>query len=218
VKTRFAICLAVVAAAAVSATPVFAQNLLPPHEITTSVRSMGLQPISRPVLRGARYVLRAIDGRGAEVRVAADAIDGRIIAVRPMGYRQGPAYAERFYPPGNYPMEAAPPRGGYERLAPPPGAYERPARIPSDPSVIYAPGSNATGPQPLARPPSAAKPPAPKVVAKPAPKTAAKPAAPPAETSAAAEKSDGSATTGATSSLPAAENSAIAVPPVQSLE
>lgn len=211
-KTRFAIGLALAAGIAGLATPASAQFLLPPYEITTSARSMGLQPVSRPVLRGNRYVFRAIDGRGYEMRVAADAFNGRIIAVRPVGYRQGPAYAERFYPPGNYPAEMAPPRGYPADAAPPPRGYERPpARIPSDPPVIYAPGSNATPPQPSARPPSAPKP----AAAKPAapPKVAAQPAKPPAEAKA-PEPPTG--TTGATSSPP--ENSAVAVPPVQTLE
>lgn len=200
-KTRFAICLALAAGIAGLATPASAQFLLPPHEITTSVRSMGLRPVSRPVLRGNRYVFRAIDAGGYEMRVAADAFNGRIIAVRPVGYRQGPAYAERFYPPGNYPAE----------MAPPPRGYERPqARIPSEPPVIYAPGSNATPPQPSGRPPSAPKP-----AAKPAtpPKVAAQPAKPPAEAKAPEQPAG---TTGATSSPP--ENPALSVPPVQTLE
>jgi hypothetical protein len=62
VKTRLAICLAFTAiSAAVLPMSASAQALLPPFEITTSVRSMGLVPISPPVRRGARYVLRAID-------------------------------------------------------------------------------------------------------------------------------------------------------------
>ena len=68
---------------------------LPPHEITTSMRSMGLKPISPPVRRGDRYIVRAIDRRGIEVRVAADALSGRVLAVRPI---EGPLYADRAYP------------------------------------------------------------------------------------------------------------------------
>src|SRR5688572_7384502 len=98
VKTRLAICLAVAAiSAAVLPMSASAQALLPPYEITTSVRSMGLVPISPPVRRGARYVLRAIDGRGAEVTVAADALSGRILSVRLRGYGGGAVYAGRFY-------------------------------------------------------------------------------------------------------------------------
>ncbi|HET7680568.1 MAG TPA: hypothetical protein VFK79_10585 [Xanthobacteraceae bacterium] len=228
-KTRLAICLAF-AALSPAALPVSAsaQALLPPYEITTSVRSMGLEPISPPVRRGARYVLRAIDRRGAEVAVAADALSGRVLFVRPVGYGRGPVVAERFHPPA-YPEEFAPPRG-YERqrsyeprrsYEPPgnPGNYEQqgnyeptPPRNPPDPSVIYAPRENATAPQPPARAPSAAKPPAP-------PKVAAKPAAKPAataETTASRQQSD--ATTGTIAPQPPAENPAAAIPPVQSLE
>src|SRR5918992_116555 len=88
--------------------------MLPPYEITTSVRSMGLTPIAPPVRRGARYVLRAIDRRGAEVTVAADALSGRILFVRPLGYGGGPVYAERVYPRA-YPEEFGPPPRGIKR-------------------------------------------------------------------------------------------------------
>lgn len=212
-KMRFAICLAVAATAAGFATRASAQMLLPPYEITTSVRSMGLQPISRPVFRNGRYVLRAIDGRGYEMRVVASAVNGRILNVRPVGYRRAPAYAERFYPPARYPAEAAPTPPGYVGV-PSSGASERAARIPQEPSVIYAPGSKAAS-QPSARTPSAAaKPGSPKPAA---PKVAAKPAKAPApiaaETSAApAQPAETTAANGA-----GAENS-LAVPPVQSLE
>lgn len=222
-KARFAICLAL-AAASSAALPVSASaqvlppQVLPPYEITTSVRSMGLEPISPPVRRGARYVLRAIDGRGAEVTVAADARNGRILFVRPVGYG-GPVYAERFYPEA-YPDEAYPPRGQYRRQPnyEQRGNYERqPPRAPAEPSVIYAPRDSAGAPQAPTRAPSAAKPPAPKVAAKPPTKPAsAVEAAPPAETPVPEQPSD--ATTGATSAPPPAENPALAIPPVQNLE
>ena len=83
-------------------------------------------------------------------------------------------------------------------------------RNPPEPSVIYAPRDNANAPQAPSPAPSAAKPPANKVAAKPA----AKPAAA-AETAASKEQSDD--TTGATSQ-PQAENPALAIPPVQTLE
>jgi hypothetical protein len=199
--------------------PASAQAVLPPSEITTSVRSMGLQPITAPVLRGARYVLRAIDRRGTKVTVAADAVNGRVLFVRPVGYAErpieGPVYADRAYP-RVYPEETAPPRG-YERprnyqqqgsYEPPdnyqqPGNYVRPpARIPGEPSVIYAPrdsaNSQGASPQnPNPRAPVAAKP-------MPAPKVAAKPPAqsPPVE----APKTEPSSevTTGSTASSPPA--------------
>jgi hypothetical protein len=226
-KTRLAICLALAAAtSALAAIPASAQQaLLPPHEIATSVRSLGLEPISRPERRGARrYVLRAIDRRGAEVVVIANGVNGRIIAVRPAGFDEapvdGPVYAERYYPRA-YPESAVPPRGSYERPrnSQQQGSYEQqgnydrqPLRNPQDPSVIYA--NPQTSPQPPVRAPSAAKPPAPKVAAKPAPKPAAAAvAAAPAESA----QPEQPATTGTTSSPPA-DTSALAIPPVQSLE
>jgi hypothetical protein len=226
VKTRLAICLAVAAiSAAVLPMSASAQALLPPYEITTSVRSMGLVPISPPVRRGARYVLRAIDGRGAEVTVAADALSGRILSVRLRGYGGGAVYAGRFYPPVDA-EEFLPPRRGIEgqrsyeqrRSYEQQGTYEQqgnyerqPPRIPTEPSVIYAPRDNANAPQAPARAPFAAKPPVPKVAAKPA----AKPAVA-AESTASKEQSD--LTTGATASQPQAENPALAITPVQNLE
>ena len=224
-KTRVAICLAFVAiSAAVLPVSASAQALLPPYEITTSARSMGLAPISPPVRRGDRYVLRAIDRRGAEVTVAADAQSGRILFVRPVGYGARPVYAERVYPRA-YPEEFVPPprsierqrsyqqprsygqQGNYEQQ----GNFERPPRNPPEPSVIYAPRDNVNAPQAPSPAPSAAKPPANKVAAKPA----AKPAAA-AESNASKEQSDD--ITGATAALSPAENPALAIPPVQTLE
>jgi hypothetical protein len=193
--------------------PASAQALLPPFEITTSVRSMGLEPISPPVRRGARYVLRAIDKRGAEVRVAADAINGRILFVRPVGVGErpveGPVYADRAYP-RIYPDETAPPRGSKQRQGrydPPdnyqqPGNYVRPpARIPGEPSVIYANPQAANPQNANPRAPSTAKPaPAPKVAAKPPAQSA--PATAPVEAAKTAPSSE--ITTGSTSAPPAA--------------
>jgi hypothetical protein len=123
VRARFALCAALVAGLpALLAVPASAQALLSPYDIATGVQSMGLEPISRPVQRGARYVFRAIDGRGVEVKVAADAFSGRILAVRRVGEGGGPAFAERYAPPSYYGDEnARAPRGRYE----PPTNYDR---------------------------------------------------------------------------------------------
>jgi hypothetical protein len=237
-----AICLALAAAsAALLPLPASAQALLPPYEIATSVRSMGLEPITRPMRRGARYVLHAIDRRGAEVVVAADALNGRILFVRPVGYREapipGPVYADRYYP-RVYPEERAAPRGSYERPEnyqqqgnyqqqrnyQQQGNYDRLPPRNQEPSVIYANPQTAApqtaapqtaAPQPPLRAPSAAKPAAPKLAAKPSakpPEPATAPSAAPVE-SAAAEQP---ATTG-TASSPPPENP-LAIPPVQTFE
>lgn len=122
-KARFALCAALVAGLpALLAVPASAQALLSPYDIATNVQAMGLEPISRPVQRGARYVLRAIDGRGVEVKVAADAFSGRLLAVRRVGEGRGPVFADRYAPPSYFGDESAPAaRGRYE----PPGNYDR---------------------------------------------------------------------------------------------
>jgi hypothetical protein len=56
-------------------------DALPAYEIVTTVRSMGLNPISEPARRGPYYVLRAYDPRGIEVRVVADAQFGDILSI-----------------------------------------------------------------------------------------------------------------------------------------
>jgi hypothetical protein len=104
-----------------------AADILPPYEIATIVRSMGLNPIERPIWRNGRYVMAATDRSGREVRVVVDAYSGQVIRVRPMdmGYYDGPrGYGVR---PDPYdPRYAAPP--------PPP----RP--IPNEPGYAPRPG------------------------------------------------------------------------------
>lgn len=115
---------------------VLAADVLPPYEVSTIVRSMGLTPLDRPYWRNGRYVLTATDRSGREVRVVVDAYSGQVIRVRPMdvGYYDGPrGYGVR---PDPYdPRYAAPP--------PPPRA------IPNGPG--YGPGPQpgyAPRPQP----------------------------------------------------------------------
>jgi hypothetical protein len=208
-KSRWGICL-VLAAAAFMPVPVSAQALLPPYEITTSIRSMGLEPVSPPVRRGQRYEIIAVDRRGVGVRVAADGFSGRVLFVEELN---GPVRAGRADPPG-YPGDDAPPRQGYPRQ----GASE-----PGEPSVVYATPRETNPPRPPARVPSAAKPPVPKVAAKPP----AKPAAPAEATastetrSAAEEKpadTTGSTTAAAPPPPPPEKNPALAAPPVQAFD
>jgi hypothetical protein len=214
---KLAICLAsAVAGLALLPLPASAQAL-PPHEIAASVWSMGLRPIGMPVRQGKRYVMRAVDRRGGEVKVAADAYTGRVLFVEPTGFR-GPAVAERSYPPF-YPEETGPPRQSYD----PPGSSQRQARPdPDEPSVIYAPrngaGTTANPPAPY-RAPSAAKPPS-RVAAKPPIKPAA---AATAESPAPDEKPADTATTeGASAASPPApppeKNPALVTPPVQAFD
>ena len=103
-----------------------AADILPPYEVATIVRSMGLAPLERPRWREGRYVLTASDRSGREVRVVVDAYSGQVIRVRPLdvGYYDGPrGFGVR---PDPYdPRYAAPP--------PPPRA------IPNEPPRYYPP-------------------------------------------------------------------------------
>lgn len=204
-KRELAICL-VLAVGAVAPVPASAQYLLPPYEITTSVRSMGLKPVSPPMLRGKRYVLRAVDRRGVEVNVAVNAVSGRVMFIEEAG--NGPIRDTRAYPGGA-----------------PPSAGNQASGDPTEPSVIYAEPRETNPPRPPARVPGAAKPPVPKVAARPP----AKPAAPaeaekPTEASSASvapEKSPdttGSTTAAAQPASPAEKNPALVAPPVQAFD
>jgi len=95
VKTKFALCVTVAALGSVLSSAAVAEparmrvaqmvvvDALPPYEINTIVRSMGLDPLTHPQRRGPYYVLDAVDPRGFEVRVVADARIGAVISVTP---------------------------------------------------------------------------------------------------------------------------------------
>jgi hypothetical protein len=53
---------------------------LPADQITASVRAAGLEPLSRPLLRGSVYYVRALNRARTEVRVAIDARSGRVLS------------------------------------------------------------------------------------------------------------------------------------------
>jgi hypothetical protein len=81
----------------------------------SSVRSMGLEPATRPLLRGRVYALRAFDASHMEMRVLVDARSGEVMSARPVADR-GPA--EEQYNPryGHYEPPRPPARGaGYTR-------------------------------------------------------------------------------------------------------
>lgn len=72
-----------------------------PSDVMSSVRSTGLRPVSRPVLRGRRYVLHAIDTDGVPVRVVVNARTGEVMNVRAVGPNGGqPQSAGRRMGPG----------------------------------------------------------------------------------------------------------------------
>lgn len=68
-----------------------AADILPPYEVVTIVRSMGLNPNERPRWRNGRYIMAATDRSGREVRVVVDAQSGQVIRVVPIevGYYGG---------------------------------------------------------------------------------------------------------------------------------
>jgi hypothetical protein len=87
-----------------------------PSDVMSSVRSTGLRPVSRPVLRGRRYVLHAIDTDGVPVRVVVNARTGQVMNVRAVGPDGGPPrWAERHMGPGGLPQRAdrSPPNRSY---------------------------------------------------------------------------------------------------------
>lgn len=59
-----------------------ARHVLPAYEILTIIRSTGFEPVGRPVRKGRRYEVDAIDPYDADVRLTVNARTGRIIAVR----------------------------------------------------------------------------------------------------------------------------------------
>ena len=63
---------------------VTAADALPAYEILNNMRSLGFRPTTQALRRGPYYVLHAIDPRGAEVRVVADAQLGDIVSVAPL--------------------------------------------------------------------------------------------------------------------------------------
>ena len=73
-----------------------AADAVPAYQVMTTLREMGFELNREPVRRGPYYVLHALDGRGVEMRVVADAHFGDIISVTParpsyaVNYHRGP--------------------------------------------------------------------------------------------------------------------------------
>jgi hypothetical protein len=176
-------------------------GMVPSGQAIASTRAAGLQPLSRPALRGAFYYLRAINRRNIEVRVTVDARTGRIVSATQLAfdspragaapppppryepYVRGGGYSEEApLPPGNVPVEGRPlPDRAPVAAAPPPPrrlAAPVPRSRPAD-STAEVTGSlpAASAPVPAA---SAAKPaePAPSVASQLPPKPEMVPIAP----------------------------------------
>jgi len=107
---------------------------LPPDRITANVRASGLEPLTRPLLRGAVYYMRAVNRAREEVRVAVDARSGRVLSAT---------------------------RVAYEPPAPPPGSEPAPAPAPRYEPYVSGRGYSEAAPLPPADVPSGSQPPPP---------------------------------------------------------
>jgi hypothetical protein len=154
VRTRSAILSVAAVLCAVAAGPAAAQyygGVVPPSEIAAIVREEGFDPISRPVLQGRYYVLRALDRAGIELRIVVEARIADIVSVRPVGRAMGG------YAPG---PRLSPPRSVPPRVVtvPPdldgPGMIDgRRGRFEDEPMVPPRAVPGGPGPKSAARPP-----------------------------------------------------------------
>jgi hypothetical protein len=120
----------------VSGPPVYAggpRHPLPLDQISAHVRAAGLQPLSRPRLRGTVYHVRAVNPAHAEMRVAIDARSSRVLSATRVAHEppartaSGPGPATQPYVIGHDYSEA-PSAEPLENRAMPPG------RIPDAPA------------------------------------------------------------------------------------
>jgi len=133
---------------------VTAPDALPASEILNKVGALGFRPTTQALRRGPYYVLHAVDRRGVEVRIMADAQLGDIVSVAPVlapRFNGGPRIihvpqpGERSERPGNYEdEEAAVPEGNDDdEAAPPP---HPPPRRP----IVKRPSERTAAPPPRA--------------------------------------------------------------------
>jgi hypothetical protein len=158
-------------------------GMMPPREAMALVRSMGFDPVGRPGFNAGRYVVRAVDPRGANVNVVVDAQLHRVVMVRPIpssvalpppGTLPPPGSTATLPPEDDGPGGLLGPRGealtedGIPAPRPPRGlpnqASARPLLLPQGPSVLppeaSAPANDTphdvpTGSIPQAPPPAA---------------------------------------------------------------
>lgn len=140
-------------------------DLMPPAEIATIVRSTGLAPTARPMRRGDVYVVPAVDGYGRALRVVVDGEVGDILSIRPAALEaaapprvQRPAY-RTWLPPdpyGSARSHPVPPRSVPQArripatLAPtrPPVPRPRPSAVPQSARTATAADTpSAAGPR-----------------------------------------------------------------------
>lgn len=100
----------------------FVADVIPPYEVFTVIRSMGLRPLGRPHYRGRFYVVHAVDPRNEEVRVVVDAYAARVVSVRPLGEYSGAPVYRRY--------ESGPPPAPGPRMIETDPRYVPPAPVP----------------------------------------------------------------------------------------
>lgn len=169
----------------------YPSDIIPPYEVAAIVNSLRLTPISRPVLWGSTYVVRAVDRDGEVVRVIIDAEEGEVLAVR---HLYGGRFAGRYSrfgplaPDLDESLPPVPPRG-VPRSARPPMENRSAAIAPVAPPLPRPrPGLAAAPERPAAAEPAvvrAAPPqPAPETTGSiPAPQSEARPSSEPAPSS-----------------------------------
>ena len=118
---------------------------LSPDQITTNVRAAGLEPLSRPLLRGTIYYMHAVNRARVEMRVAIDARSGRVLSATRVAYEPPAA------PPAGEPAPAPAPRyepylstRGYSEAAPSPPTDVPGGAQPTPPGRV--PNYGATSP------------------------------------------------------------------------
>ena len=84
IATALAATASFVAAGPRGDVPVAVAQVLPHEEIVATVESLGLVPTTRVLRRGPYYVLHALDHRGVELRIVADAALGDILSLTPV--------------------------------------------------------------------------------------------------------------------------------------
>jgi hypothetical protein len=114
--------------ALLAATPAAAQiypepyygGVISPGEVIAAARSLGLQPVSEPRLRGPVWIVRAIARDGTMIRVAVDSRSGRVIEMYAIN-RPGMGPAD---PDSRFAMRGR----GYDPYGAPPSYRDEPHR------------------------------------------------------------------------------------------
>jgi hypothetical protein len=129
------------------------EPILRPYEVMSIVRSAGLNPLTRPLRRGATYVVVAADRTGGRMRVVVDAFRGNILAAHSTMVMT-PALGHPA-PLSALPRHDAVPGAGTTAggpLLPPPAPNARPASPHPAIASVQPTGPGRAKPLPLPRP------------------------------------------------------------------